>query len=174
MAPRGRSTATKANALSREELDEFLLGTYSMTLATERDDGYCHVTPLWYLWEDGVVLFTLVEGRRHLKNLRRTARATVCVSQDERAEIGPAGAARAAMLCGPVELRGPIVVTPGDTEVLPTLRKVARRYLGSDSDRIVDGGIGEDSTPRTLVILKPEVRLTFDLTRPAEETGAGR
>ena len=97
------------------ELNEFLGHTYPMTLATQRADGYSHVTPLWYLWDAGKVLFTLVEGQRRLTNLRREARATVCVSEDERAEITRGrGRVRAAMLAGPVELYGPTVVTPDE------------------------------------------------------------
>jgi len=158
-------TATKANALTADELGAFMSATHPMTLTTERTDGYAHVTPLWYLWREGRLYFTLVEGRRHLRNLRRTPRATICVSEDDRPQLGAAGRARAAMFAGPVELIGPVVVTDPASEIAQVLRTIATRYLGSDAEAALERAIGPDSGLRTMVILTPEVTMTFDLSK---------
>ena len=61
-------------------------------LATLDEDGYPIITPLWFLWEDGVSYMTSVDGRRHLRNLQRDPRASICVDSEER--VGPGGARR--------------------------------------------------------------------------------
>ncbi len=76
------TTATAANALGAEDLEGFLAQRYDGRLATIRSDGWPHVTPVWYLWQDRLLRFSLGASRLHLSNLRRDARATFCVGED--------------------------------------------------------------------------------------------
>jgi nitroimidazol reductase NimA-like FMN-containing flavoprotein (pyridoxamine 5'-phosphate oxidase superfamily) len=46
------TTATKANALTPEERHEFLAEKRVGRLGTNRGDGWSHVTPIWYVWEN--------------------------------------------------------------------------------------------------------------------------
>ena len=41
--------------------------------------GEPQTTPLWFLWDDGQVRFSLVEGRQKLRNLRRDPHISVVV-----------------------------------------------------------------------------------------------
>src|SRR5580765_2561794 len=66
-----RTTATKENALTTEERDEFLSELRIGRLASQREDGWPHVTPIWYVWDDGRFVLTLGKSRRHLVNIAR-------------------------------------------------------------------------------------------------------
>ena len=79
-----RTTATKENALSTEERDAFLTELRIGRLASMREDGWPHVTPIWYVWDDGRFVLTLGKSRRHLANIARDPKVTLCVDEDPR------------------------------------------------------------------------------------------
>jgi PPOX class probable F420-dependent enzyme len=79
-----RTTATKENALTEDERDAFLADKRVGRLATQRADGWPHVTPIWYLWEEGRFLLTLGNSRRHLRNMGADPHVTLCVDDDPR------------------------------------------------------------------------------------------
>lgn len=82
--------------------------------------GEPQTTPQWFLWEDGGLRLSLVEGRQKLKNLRRDPRVSVVV-------VDPADPTWY------LELRGRIDELVPD----PTLdleRKVATKYVGDHVD----------------------------------------
>ena len=54
-----RTTATRENSLSTDERDAFLTELRIGRLATMRDDGWPHLTPIWYVWDDGRFLLSL-------------------------------------------------------------------------------------------------------------------
>ena len=60
--PRSKSTATKENALAADERDALLAVRQDARLGTNRGDGWWHVTPIWYVWEDGCFRHTLGAG----------------------------------------------------------------------------------------------------------------
>jgi PPOX class probable F420-dependent enzyme len=79
-----RTTATKANALSEGEREEFLRELRIGRLATQREDGWSHVTPIWYVWDGGRFVLSLGKSRRHLRNIARDPHVTLCVDEDPR------------------------------------------------------------------------------------------
>jgi PPOX class probable F420-dependent enzyme len=81
--------------------------------------GEPQTTPLWFLWEAGVLRFGLVEGRQKLRNLRRDPRVSVVVAD-------PADPTWY------VELRGRVLLEPDPDLVLE--RRVARKYRGAHED----------------------------------------
>jgi PPOX class probable F420-dependent enzyme len=82
--------------------------------------GEPQTTPLWFLWEDGVLRFSLVEGRQKLRNLRRDPRISVVV-------VDPADPTWY------VELRGQVAGLIPDPGVVLE-RKVAEKYTGGHVD----------------------------------------
>jgi PPOX class probable F420-dependent enzyme len=79
-----RTTATRENALTDEERDVFLAEKRVGRLASNRDDGWSHVTPIWYVWEGGRFFLSLGNSRRHLRNVARDPHVTLCVDDDPR------------------------------------------------------------------------------------------
>ena len=79
-----RTTATKANAFTEAEREAFLTELRIGRLATMREDGWPHVTPIWYVWEGGRFVLSLGKSRRHLTNIARDPKVTLCVDEDPR------------------------------------------------------------------------------------------
>ena len=78
------TTATKENALTDEERSDFLAEKRVGRLASNREDGWAHVTPIWYVWENGRFLLSLGKSRRHLRNIAADPHVTMCVDDDPR------------------------------------------------------------------------------------------
>ena len=49
-------------------------------ISTIGPTGAPQTTPQWFLWEDGALRFSLVDGRQKLRNLRRDPRLSVVVA----------------------------------------------------------------------------------------------
>ena len=81
-----KSTATPENALSQAEIDEYLNRRIMARMATQRADGYPHLTPIWFVWEDGKFFHTLGADRVHLTNLARDPRMSLVIDEDYRLE----------------------------------------------------------------------------------------
>ena len=81
--------------------------------------GEPQTTPLWFLWEDGQVWFSLVDGRQKLRNLRRDPRISVVV-------VDPADPTWYLELRGRIEL----VADPD----LTLEQKIAMKYTGGHVD----------------------------------------
>ncbi len=79
-----RTTATKDNALTEAERDAFLTELRVGRLASNRGDGWSHLTPIWYVWEDGKFILSLGKSRRHLRNIAADPHVTLCVDEDPR------------------------------------------------------------------------------------------
>lgn len=149
------TTATKRNALSPEERDEFVARKLVARMATQRTDGWPHVTPIWYVWEDGRFLLSLGNSRRHLANLRRDPHVTMCVDVDPRVE-DPTKTPRAAVCFGLAELveEGPLV-----REIT---EKMELRYLGAVPPEFEEALWFEG---RTVVIIEPQRWLAWDQSK---------
>jgi PPOX class probable F420-dependent enzyme len=81
--------------------------------------GEPQTTPIWFIWKDGAVHLSLVDGRQKLRNLRRDPRASVVI-------VDPAEPTRY------VELRGRVHLVPDPQLALE--REVAIKYRGAHVD----------------------------------------
>lgn len=92
-------------AMTKEEVDDFLSGRWIARLATIGQDGYPHVTPLWYYWDGKCVYFALTRNRRPFKHLNRDPRCSVAVDMDDRPLMGMrSNLAKAVIITGDAEL----------------------------------------------------------------------
>jgi len=92
-------------AMTKEEIDDFLSGRWIARLATIGQDGYPHVTPLWYYWDGKCVYFALTRNRRPFKHLNRDPRCSVAIDMDERPLMGMrSNLAKAVIITGDAEL----------------------------------------------------------------------
>jgi len=146
------TTATRRNALTPEEREEFLLRKLVARLGTQREDGWPHVTPIWYVWEEGRFHLSLGNSRRHLANLRRDPHATMCVDVDPRVD-DPTKPPRSVVGFGIAEL----------VEDPPRVREITEemelRYLGAVPPEFEEALWFEG---RTAVIITPERWLAWD------------
>lgn len=154
--PKSKSTATRENALSAEERDALLAVRQDGRLATNRGDGWWHVTPIWYLWDGGRFYHTLGAGRRHLRNLRADPHATLCVDEDPRLAEGLQAGARAAVCFGTAEL------STDEGLIRDVTERMLVRYLGADADTYLEPIMAEG---RTIVTITPAHWLTWDYNK---------
>lgn len=101
------------------ELQPLLESTAVAFVSTIGPKGEPQTTPIWFVWHDGVVRFSLVEGRQKLRNLRRDPRLSVVI-------VDPADPTWY------VELRGTAELQP-DPE-LSVERAAAIKYRGEHTD----------------------------------------
>ena len=151
-------TATTSNAMTAEEIEEFLHGRRNAYLGTVRSDGYPQVTPVWYWYEQGSIYFSLGESRRHLRNLRARPAATILVDEDLRLTQGWRAGARGVMFCGPAEILD-------DDQLLASYEaKMAQHYLGEEAnDPDFAAAVAGDRF--YLVTLHPEKILSWDYSK---------
>jgi len=107
-------------------------------IATIREDGSPHVTPVWIDYDGEAVLVNSAHGRTKVTNVERDPRATVTVLPAENQQSGYV------MVSGPVEL-----VDEGAREHID---KLAKKYLGQDSYPYL--GPGER---RVIIKIHPEI-----------------
>ncbi len=69
-------------ALTPAEIDEIMISSWNMRIATHSPGGRINLTPLWFGWAGGRV-YTLCRGQK-VRNLRRDPIATVLVDRNER------------------------------------------------------------------------------------------
>lgn len=62
------------------ELVPLLESTAVAFVSTIGPRGEPQTTPSWFVWDDGVMHFSLVDGRQKLRNLRRDPRVSVVVA----------------------------------------------------------------------------------------------
>jgi PPOX class probable F420-dependent enzyme len=146
------TTATRRNSLTEAEREEFLSRKLVGRLATQREDGWPHLTPIWYFWEGGRFHLTLGNSRRHLTNIRRDPHVTMCVDLDPRVE-DPTKSPRSVVCFGLAEL----------VEDEPTVRAVTEtmemRYLGAIPPQFEEALWFEG---RTAVVIEPVRWLAWD------------
>jgi len=158
-----RWTANPANVMDAGEVERFLAEPREACLATNRADGWPHLSPVWFLYEDGVAFFELGQSRIHLKNLRRDPRASLMIEQDDRPTHGWRATVRGVVLRGPVEL------IDDETAVADYGLRIDGRYLGASID---DPALDEATEPEeyTLVRLTPSARVSWDFRKTGGST----
>jgi PPOX class probable F420-dependent enzyme len=115
-------------------------------LATLDADGYPRITPLWFVWEDGAFYMTSLEGRRHLRNLERDARASICVDSETR--VSAAGTRRNRQ----VKAKGRAELHPDQNGYWTT--KITTKYVaGTEGQALAQR---RASMPRVVIVLRAE------------------
>ncbi len=150
-----RTTATKENALTDEERDAFLTELRIGRLATMREDGWPHVTPIWYVWDGDRFVLTLGKSRRHLRNIARDPQGDAVRGR------GPADDRPDEVAAGGRVLRARDAARGRGDRPRDRTTKVEERYLpaearGPELDELLwfEGRVG--------VVIEPERWLAWD------------
>jgi PPOX class probable F420-dependent enzyme len=131
--------------MSDEEVDEFLHGRRSMSVATLMADGRPHVVAMWYGFHEGKPAFETFAKSQKVLNLRRDPRITCLVEDGDVYE----------------ELRGVELVgsarVEDDTDVLRAVATdVVRRYHDLD---------GEAAEMAVEMLMRKRVAVVIDIER---------
>jgi nitroimidazol reductase NimA-like FMN-containing flavoprotein (pyridoxamine 5'-phosphate oxidase superfamily) len=119
-------------SLTKEELDELMLSSWNMRVATIGPGTRINVTPLWFGWSKGKIFF-YCRGQK-VVNLRRNQVCTVLVDRNERfPEL------QGAMFQGKA-----VVLEDADAEAAEDGLEEARWQMGTK----YAGGHGESAEPR--------------------------
>jgi PPOX class probable F420-dependent enzyme len=66
-------------SLEPQEIAVLLGSDVPAHLATLDSQGFPHVTPLWFIWEDDAFHLTSFSDRLHVRRLERDPRASICI-----------------------------------------------------------------------------------------------
>ena len=72
--------------MTEQEVDEFLLGRHTLSLATINHDSTVHLVAMWYGFLEGCVAIETKTKSQKVRNLRRDPRMTCMVEDGDRYE----------------------------------------------------------------------------------------
>lgn len=139
-------------AMSETEVDAFLDEELELQVATLGDDGFPHLTTLWFVVMDGLVTFRSFTKSQRVVNLRRNPNLTVLV------EGG----------VGYEELRGVMIKGHArlveDAEiVIETYRRVLSKVSGTEMDTAsTRARFGRFASKNTVVQVEPVAVASWD------------
>lgn len=126
-----------------ENVRAFLGETRFAVIGSTNRDGSPHQAALWYALRGDTILMNTGAASKKVRNLKRNARASVCVVD--------MGQARHVTLQG--------TVTLDDAHVMEDLTALATRYAGAEAGPGIAANIAK--TPHVSLILNVERVLTF-------------
>jgi PPOX class probable F420-dependent enzyme len=141
-------------ALSPEIRDFLAHGTRTAKLGFVAADGRPLVAPVWFVVEDGAVLFTTGRETAKGRAVRRDPRLVLCVDLEE-----PPYAF--------VQVQGVATVSEDPTDVVRSATVIAGRYMGAD--RAEEFG-RRNGVPGELLVKVRPLKVVSDL----DVTGSGR
>jgi nitroimidazol reductase NimA-like FMN-containing flavoprotein (pyridoxamine 5'-phosphate oxidase superfamily) len=136
--------------LSQQEIADLLRLAIPAHLATLDAAGFPRITPIWFLWEDGLFYMSSGEERRHVHDLARDPRAGLCISIEEGQTQGGSRPYRQ------IVVRGYAQVQPDTDETWA--RKLILKYITGQAGVLrAEQGAGK---PLTVIVLRPVRFLT--------------
>ena len=154
-----KSTATAENAMTKEEIDSRLANRALARMATYREDGMIHLTPIWFDWDGEKFRHTLGAGRVHLRNLQRDPRVTILVDEDPRVEKREGLAAGA----WAIQARGTAELSQDEDLIREVTYAVLVRALGTEDAKAYTEPIMAEG--RTIVTISPQDWHTWDYNK---------
>ncbi len=76
-------TQTPLRTLTPQEIAYLLTLAIPAHLATLDPAGFPRITPIWFLWEDGIFYMSSGQEKRHVHDLARDPRAGLCIAIEE-------------------------------------------------------------------------------------------
>jgi PPOX class probable F420-dependent enzyme len=136
--------------MSPAEVDQFLGGRHSMSMASFAPDGTIHLVAMWYGFVDGLVAVETKTASQKVHNLRRDPRVTVLVETGESYET----------LRG-VEIVGRAEIVEGGTRLRAIAASVLSRYV-LDDDTHLEAAVDAALHKRVGVVVHPTRIVSWD------------
>lgn len=131
--------------MTDDEIEAFLAGRRTMSIATHSPDGSIHLVAMWYGFLDGHPAFETYAKSQKVLNLRRNPRISALVEAGEGYEE----------LHG-VELVGHAVIVDDEESCLAVARSVVERYYPLDDSE------QQDSAARALMAKRVAVKVVAE------------
>jgi PPOX class probable F420-dependent enzyme len=107
-----------ARPMTNDEYRSFMLDrARTAILATVRADGRPHAAPIWFDLDDDTLVFTTGECTMKGRNMRRDARVSLCIDEEEPPFHF-------------VLIQGAADLTAGDPDLLYWATRIGGRYMG--------------------------------------------
>ena len=107
-----------AQQMTNEEYRSFMLDrARTAVLTTVRADGRPHAAPIWFDLDDDTLVFTTGESTMKGRNMRRDARVSLCIDEEEPPFHF-------------VLIEGAADLTAGDPDLLYWATRIGGRYMG--------------------------------------------
>lgn len=138
--------------MTQKELEEFLSSPVLARIATVGKDCTPHITPVWFLYEDGTIIISTRKGSTKIRNIKNNP--AVAISIDTTGESMNKG----------VIFRGKAELAEKDT--LEIVKKSCKKYLGS-----LDHPVAKQllQVKEAVVIkLKPQKTISWDTSKMME------
>ena len=150
--------ARKDISMTDHEIQTYLAaGAKTLQVVTIGQDGTPHLAPMWFVMENGRVVFRSFAKSQKIVNLRRDPRLTVLV------ETGAAYAELQGVM-----IKGEATLVDDPTYVLQIYGELAARYpmLGDEpvslDPETLEAAFGRFAPKNTAVIVEPEKVTTWD------------
>jgi len=106
--------------MTTDEYKQFIMqGTRTGKLATVRQDGRPHVTPIWFVLDDDTLVFTTWHESVKAANIQRDPRVSICIDEEH-----PPYAF--------VMIEGSVTINEDAEQRTYWARRIAARYMGDD------------------------------------------
>ena len=153
--------ARKDITMTATEIQDFLsAGRKVLQVATLGKDGAPHLAPMWFVMDEGKIVFRSFTKSQKIVNLNRDPRLSVLVeSGDAYAELQG------------VMIRGTATLVTDPTYVLKIYGGLAARYpmVGNDpielDDEALENAFGRFASKNTAVIVEPTSISSWDHTK---------
>jgi len=134
--------------MDENEIIDFLMeGTRTGKLSTIQKDGSPHVAPIWFVWNEGKIIFCTGESSVKGKNMRRNPQISICVDDES-----PPYAF--------VIIQGTAKLNDNHKDLLKWNTIFARRYMGEELAEVygkrnaVEGSLLVEVTPTKMISSK--------------------
>lgn len=152
--------ARKDTTMTPDEVLEFLVSNTILEVATIGPDGWPHLAPMWYVVDDGMVVYRSFSKSQKIVNLRRNPNLTVLVETgDEYSRLQG------------VMIKGTARLVTDPEYVLSIYGRLAAKYpMINDTPMDLDEAslqkaFGRFAEKNTAVIVDPVSTITWDHTK---------
>jgi nitroimidazol reductase NimA-like FMN-containing flavoprotein (pyridoxamine 5'-phosphate oxidase superfamily) len=143
-------TLTPLRTLSQQEIAHLLNLAIPAHLATLDPAGFPRITPIWFLWEDGIFYMSSGQEKRHVHDLARDPRTGLCIAIEEGQTKGGSRPYRQIIVRGYAQMQP-------DTDELWASKLILKYITGPAGALRAQQSAGK---PLAVIALRPERFLT--------------